>query len=79
MVSGRMGFDFPHCFAVINLFVAIGAIVKLQLWNRVGLPLVFSDDVAYHVPNLVTTTGRTSLDLKFIAHGHIAFFDEIRK
>jgi hypothetical protein len=28
---------------------------------------------------LVTATGRTSLDLKFVAHGHIAFFDEIRK
>ena len=68
MVGGRIEFDFQHCFAVINLLAAIGAIVKLHLWNGVSLPFIFADDVAHHAPNLVTATGWTSIDLEFTVH-----------
>ena len=63
-----MEFDFQHCFAVINLLAAIGAIVKLHLWNGVSLPFIFADNIAHHAPNLVTATSWTSIDLEFTAH-----------
>lgn len=74
-----MRLDFQHCFMVIDLFAAIRAIVKLHLGNDVRPPLVFSGNIARHAPNLVTATGWTNFDLKFVVHGHTAFLDEMRK
>jgi len=65
---GRMRFDFQHCFVVINLLTAIRTIVKSHLWNGVSLTLIFAGNTSHRTPNLVTATGWTGLDLKFIVH-----------
>jgi hypothetical protein len=51
-----MGFDFPHGLAVINLFTAGWTFVKLQPWDRIGLPLKLASPFLSNLLNLVAST-----------------------
>lgn len=57
--GGVVGFDAAHGFAVIDLFAALGAFVKFEVGDGVGMSLGFSHDVAADLSNGFAAAGRT--------------------
>lgn len=71
--------DLLHCGMVVNLLAAIGTIIKFHLRDNIRSAFVFAGNIAHNALDPVAAAGWASFDLKFTAHGHTAFLDEIRK
>lgn len=54
-----MGFNFPHGLTGIDLLTANWTFVKLQPWDRIGLPLKLAGPFLSDLLYLVAPTGRT--------------------